>query len=112
MYKAKAYSAASATSPLASDTINRREATETDVQIEILYCGICHSDIHFVENDWGMTEYPFVPGHEVIGRVDRRGPGASRFAEGARVRHLRFFPDFVIFPATRRGEDRTQPPGR
>jgi len=52
MYKVKAYSAASATSPLASDTIPRRDPAEHDVQIEILFCGICHSDLHVVRNEW------------------------------------------------------------
>ena len=53
-----------------------------DVSIEILYCGVCHSDIHFVENDWGMSEYPVVPGHEIIGRVTAAGPDAGRFQVG------------------------------
>ena len=52
MYKTKAYSAASATSPLASTTIPRRDPTERDVQIEILFCGICHSDLHYVRDEW------------------------------------------------------------
>ena len=72
MYKAKAYSAASATSPLATDTINRRDTTDTDVQIEILFCGICHSDLHTVRNEWVdmmPTTYPAVPGHEIVGKV-------------------------------------------
>ena len=72
MYNAKAYSAASATSPLASTTITRRDPTEHDVQIEILFCGICHSDLHQVRNEWSgvmPTVYPCVPGHEIVGRV-------------------------------------------
>ena len=67
MYNAKAYSAASATSPLASATIPRRDSTEHDVQLEILFCGICHSDLHQVRNEWRdvmPTVYPCVPGHE------------------------------------------------
>ena len=67
MFKAKAYSAASETSPLASTTIPRRNATDRDVQIEILFCGICHSDLHSVRNEWSSimpTVYPIVPGHE------------------------------------------------
>ena len=66
MYKTKAYSAASATSPLAHTTIPRRDPTEHDVQIEILFCGICHSDLHSVRNEWSEfnpTVYPIVPGH-------------------------------------------------
>ena len=74
MYKAKAYSAASATSPLASTEIKRRDLTAHDVQIEILFCGICHSDIHHVRNEWSSimpTVYPIVPGHEIVGRAPR-----------------------------------------
>ena len=79
MYKAKAYSAASATSPLASTTIARRDPTEHDVQIEILFCGICHSDLHQVRNEWSgvmPTVYPIVPGHEIVGRVTKVGSGS------------------------------------
>ena len=73
-YKAKAYSAASETAPMASTTIARRDPTERDVQIEILFCGICHSDLHSVRNEWSefmATNYPIVPGHEIVGRVIR-----------------------------------------
>ncbi|WP_275994177.1 alcohol dehydrogenase catalytic domain-containing protein [Argonema antarcticum] len=73
MYNTKAYSAASATSPLSSDTIARRDPTEHDVQIEILFCGICHSDLHSVRNEWSdfmSTTYPIVPGHEIVGRAN------------------------------------------
>ncbi|OGU07334.1 MAG: hydroxyacid dehydrogenase [Geobacteraceae bacterium GWC2_58_44] len=85
MYKAKAYSAASATSPLAPDTIQRREATDRDVQIEILFCGICHSDLHSVRNEWSSimpTVYPIVPGHEIVGRVTKVGSGVTKFKPG------------------------------
>ena len=85
MYKAKAYSATSATSRLASTTIVRRDPTETDVQIEILFCGICHSDLHQVRNEWSgvmPTVYPCVPGHEIVGRVTRVGSGVSKFKVG------------------------------
>ena len=85
MYKAKAYSAASATSPLSSTTITRRDPTEHDVQIEILYCGICHTDIHQVRNEWKdamPTVYPCVPGHEIVGRVTKVGPAVSKFKRG------------------------------
>jgi len=74
MYKTKAYFAASATSPLTSTTIPRCDPTEHDVQIEILFCGICHSDLHSVRNDWSEfmpTVYPIVPGHEIVGRVTK-----------------------------------------
>jgi len=85
MYKAKAYSAASATSPLASTTIPRRDPTENDVQMEILFCGICHSDLHSVRNEWSEfmpTVYPIVPGHEIVGRVTKVGSAVSKFKPG------------------------------
>ncbi|MEG4999506.1 NAD(P)-dependent alcohol dehydrogenase [Microcoleus sp. B4-D4] len=85
MYNAKAYSAASATAPLASDTIARREPTDRDVQIEILFCGICHSDIHSVRNEWSSvmpTVYPIVPGHEMVGRVTKVGSAVTRYKPG------------------------------
>jgi len=75
MYTTKAYSAASATSPLASAAIPRRDPDGHDVQIEILFCGICHSDLHSVRNEWSEfmpTVYPIVPGHEIVGRVTGR----------------------------------------
>jgi uncharacterized zinc-type alcohol dehydrogenase-like protein len=81
-YSVKAYSAASATSPLASTTISRREPTESDVRIDILYCGVCHSDLHFVRNEWAFTQYPAVPGHEIIGRVTAVGAGVKKFRVG------------------------------
>src|SRR5664279_4290762 len=73
MNDTQAYAAAGATSPLAPATIRRRDPAERDVQIEILFCGICHSDIHSVRNEWSSlmpTVYPVVPGHEIVGRVD------------------------------------------
>src|SRR3974390_2357969 len=85
MFNAKAYSAASATSPLASTTIPRRDPTEQDVQIEILFCGICHSDLHQVRNEWSEfmpTVYPCVVGHEIVGRVTRVGSAVSKFKPG------------------------------
>ena len=85
MYKAKAFSATSATSPLGSTTIQRRDPTETDVQIEILFCGICHSDLHQVRNEWSgtmPTVYPCVPGHEIVGRVTKTGSAVTKFKAG------------------------------
>ena len=85
MYNAKAFSAASATSPLASTTIQRRNPTENDVQIEILFCGICHSDLHQVRNEWRdsfATVYPCVPGHEIVGRVLTTGSAVTKFKVG------------------------------
>jgi alcohol dehydrogenase (NADP+) len=85
MYKAKAYSAASDKSPLASTSIQRRDPTENDVQMEILFCGICHSDLHLVRNEWSgamPTVYPIVPGHEILGRVTKVGTAVSKFKVG------------------------------
>jgi alcohol dehydrogenase (NADP+) len=82
MYKSKAYSAASATALLASDTIARRDLTETDVQIEILFCGICHSDLHSVRDEWGGAIYPIVPGHEIVGRVTQVGSAVTKYKSG------------------------------
>ena len=85
MYNAKAYSAASKESPLAFTTIPRREPTESDVQIEILFCGICHSDLHQVRNEWSEvmpTVYPCVAGHEIVGRVTKVGSAVTGFKPG------------------------------
>src|ERR1700730_6864235 len=85
MYKAKAFSAASATSPLASTAIPRRDPTEHYVQIEILFCGICHSHLHQVRNEWSgimLTVYPCVPGDEIVGRATRDGSAVLRFKPG------------------------------
>ena len=84
MYSAKAYSVASATSPFVRTTIARRDPTPHDVQIEILYCGICHSDLHQARNEWsGMpTVYPCVPGHEIVGRVTKVGLAVTKFKAG------------------------------
>jgi uncharacterized zinc-type alcohol dehydrogenase-like protein len=85
MYKAKAYSVSSATSRFVSSTITRRDPTELDVQIEILFCGICHSDLHQARNEWSgvmPTVYPCVPGHEIVGRVTKVGSAATKFKAG------------------------------
>ncbi|HLY18768.1 MAG TPA: NAD(P)-dependent alcohol dehydrogenase [Bryobacteraceae bacterium] len=85
MYQTKAYSATSAASPLAGATIPRRDPTAHDVQIEILFCGICHSDLHSVRNEWSEfmpTVYPIVPGHEIVGRVARVGSAVTGYKPG------------------------------
>ena len=85
MYKSRAYSVVSATSPFAPTTIARRDPTEHDVQIEILFCGICHSDLHQARNEWKEvmpTVYPLVPGHEIVGRVTKVGPAVTKFKPG------------------------------
>jgi len=84
-YNAKAYSAASEKSQLASTKIQRRDPTERDVQIGILFCGICHSDLHSVRNEWSefmATNYPIVPGHEIVGRVTKVGSAVSKYKTG------------------------------
>ena len=81
-YSVKAYSATAATAPLAATTIPRREPTDRDVQIEIMFCGVCHSDLHFARNEWGFTQYPAVPGHEIVGRVTKVGPKVTKFKPG------------------------------
>jgi alcohol dehydrogenase (NADP+) len=81
----RAYSATSATSPLASSTIPRREPLATDVQIEILFCGVCHSDLHYARDEWHdflPTVYPCVPGHEIVGRVTDVGSAVTSFKPG------------------------------
>jgi len=84
-FAAKAFAAQSASSGLASHTIQRRSPRPQDVQIEILYCGVCHSDLHQVRNEWQSvmpTVYPCVPGHEIVGRVIKVGSAVKKFKEG------------------------------
>ncbi len=78
----KAFAAQSATSPLGPFNIQRREPTAKDVEIDILYCGVCHSDLHFARNEWGFSAYPIVPGHEILGRVTRVGKDVTKFKAG------------------------------
>ncbi|MCK7552592.1 MULTISPECIES: NAD(P)-dependent alcohol dehydrogenase [Marinobacter] len=82
MTQTKAFAAQSPTSGLAPHNIERRAPRPDDVAIEIDYCGVCHTDIHFAQNDWGVTEYPVVPGHEIVGRVTSVGPQVKAFKEG------------------------------
>lgn len=82
MPQTKAYAAYDATSPLRDFTLDRREPGPKDVRIEILYCGVCHSDIHQVRNEWHNAIYPMVPGHEIVGRVTAVGADVRRFKEG------------------------------
>ena len=78
----RAYAAQSPTTPLAPFGIERRAPTAHDVEIDILFCGVCHSDLHFARNEWGFTQYPVVPGHEILGRVTRVGSGVTKFKAG------------------------------
>src|SRR3712207_8246765 len=80
-----AYGAYAADKPLEPIAIERREPGPRDVQIEIAYCGVCHSDLHTVRSEWGGTLYPCVPGHEIVGHVSAVGGGVTRFAVGDRV---------------------------
>ncbi|UBZ07075.1 NAD(P)-dependent alcohol dehydrogenase [Salegentibacter mishustinae] len=82
MSKVKAYGAQASDANLEALDIERREITADDVKIEIDYCGVCHSDIHQVRNDWKNSKYPVVPGHEIIGRVTQVGKNVSNFKEG------------------------------
>ncbi len=82
MRATKAYAAQSETSGMAPWSLERRDPRPDDVAIDIMYCGVCHSDLHFVENDWGWTIYPVVPGHEIVGRVTSVGSDVTRFKEG------------------------------
>ena len=82
MIAVKGYAARSATAPLRSFHFERRNVRPKDVLIDILYCGICHSDLHLVRNEWGRSIYPIVPGHEIVGRVVKKGKRARRFDNG------------------------------
>lgn len=85
MIKAIAYAATSATSPLDYFQFERRHVGEHDVRIEILYCGVCHSDIHQARNEWGGSIYPMVPGHEIVGKVAEVGSKVTKFKIGDSV---------------------------
>jgi alcohol dehydrogenase (NADP+) len=82
MSTTKAYAAQTATSALAPFSIARREPGPHDVHIDILYCGVCHSDLHQARNEWHNTTYPCVPGHEIVGRVTKVGAHVTKFKEG------------------------------
>ena len=84
-FSSKAFGAQSHTSAMAAQTVQRRSPRAQDVQIEILYCGVCHSDLHQVRNEWvdfAPTVYPCVPGHEIVGRVVKAGSAVKKFKEG------------------------------
>src|SRR5688500_13188982 len=80
--KAKGYAAQSATADLAPWDFERRELRPQDVQFDILYCGVCHSDLHQVRDEWGGSIFPMVPGHEIVGRVARVGAQVKKFKAG------------------------------
>jgi alcohol dehydrogenase (NADP+) len=82
MSTAKAYAALNATDPLVPFQFERRDVRPSDVQVDILYCGVCHSDLHQARNEWGGSIYPMVPGHEIVGRVTHVGTDVKKFKEG------------------------------
>jgi uncharacterized zinc-type alcohol dehydrogenase-like protein len=83
--KAKSYAALAADRPLEYYEFDRREPTDTDVELRVEFCGICHSDIHTARGDWGEIEYPCVPGHEIVGTVTRIGKAVTKFKSGDKV---------------------------
>ncbi len=85
MTEAHGYAAQSPTSPLAPFTFQRRDLGAHDVAIDILHCGVCHSDLHTARNEWGGAVYPCLPGHEIVGRVTRVGSAVTTFAVGDTV---------------------------
>jgi alcohol dehydrogenase (NADP+) len=82
MSKVKGYATPGATSPLGPFSFERREPLAGDVEIDILYCGVCHSDLHTARNEWMNSVYPVVPGHEIVGRISRVGSGVTKFKAG------------------------------
>ncbi|MDX2116788.1 MAG: NAD(P)-dependent alcohol dehydrogenase [Planctomycetota bacterium] len=78
----RSFAAQSPTSPLGLHNITRRDVGTKDIEIDILYCGVCHSDLHMARNEWGGTTYPIVPGHEILGRVTRVGKDVTKVKVG------------------------------
>src|SRR5580692_12980374 len=107
-FTAKAYAAHSPTGSLAPFTLPRRSPRPQDVQIEILYCGVCHSDLHQVRNEWKEvmpTVYPVVPGHEIVGRVTKVGSAVTKFKPGDIAAVGCMVDSDRICPACRAGEE-------
>src|ERR1700676_1604518 len=82
MTAAKGYAAQDKTTPLAPFAFDRRDPLPNDIAIDILYCGVCHSDLHMARNEWGNAVYPMVPGHEIAGKVPFRGADVTKFKAG------------------------------
>ncbi|HEU5351154.1 MAG TPA: NAD(P)-dependent alcohol dehydrogenase [Terracidiphilus sp.] len=82
MPSSKGFAAFNAHTPLGPHAFSRREPGPTEILIDILYCGVCHSDLHMVRNEWGQSAYPMVPGHEIVGRVSAAGSAVTRFKAG------------------------------
>jgi len=85
MFVCTGFAAQGASEPLGPHSFNRRDVGSRDVRIEILFCGVCHSDLHFARNEWRFTTYPCIPGHEIIGRVAELGAGVAKFKVGDQV---------------------------
>ncbi|TDQ73728.1 putative zinc-type alcohol dehydrogenase-like protein [Sphingobacterium yanglingense] len=81
-FSTRAFGTEAPEADLKSMNIQRREVTSKDVEIDILYCGVCHSDLHTARNEWGSTSYPSVPGHEIVGRITKIGSGVTKFKVG------------------------------
>jgi alcohol dehydrogenase (NADP+) len=105
MLDTRAYAAFDSKSALRPHRIRRREPGEHDVLIEILYCGVCHSDLHQVRNEWASSNYPMVPGHEIVGRVTRVGAKVTRFVTGDAVGVGCFVDSCRTCPACKKGEE-------
>ena len=85
MIKSTGYAASDATAPLTAFDFERKDPGPKDVQIDILFCGVCHSDLHQARNEWGNTVYPCLPGHEIIGRVTQVGSQVTKYKVGDTV---------------------------
>lgn len=112
MTNTQAYAAQSPTSPLAGTTIVRRSPTPTDVQIDILFCGVCHSDLHMARNEWAPmveTVYPLVPGHEIVGRVRAVGEGVTKYKVGDLVGVGCMVDADIDCPVCKAGEEQFSP---
>ncbi|SUU00973.1 NAD(P)-dependent alcohol dehydrogenase [Actinobacillus genomosp. 1] len=81
-FQVKSFAALDPKTPLVKHIIERRDIRQDDVEIDILYCGVCHSDLHMAKNDWGFSTYPIVPGHEIVGRVSKVGKDVTKFKVG------------------------------
>ena len=101
MQSSKGYAAQSADSPLAPHAFTRRDPGPTEVTIDILYCGVCHSDLHMARNEWGNSIYPMVPGHEIVGRVSAVGSAVTKFKSATLLPSASSWtPAAIALPAT------------
>ncbi|MGH8473648.1 MAG: alcohol dehydrogenase catalytic domain-containing protein, partial [Gammaproteobacteria bacterium] len=111
MLTTPAYAAASATTPLGPFSIERREAGPRDVQIDMLYCGVCHSDIHQARDEWGGSIFPMVPGHEIVGTVAKVGEAVEKWKRGDTVGVGCFVDSCRECEACKSGEEQYCAPG-